>query len=83
VFHDRFGYGQVADVDGNKLTVDFEKASCRKVVDSIQTAARGWAGRGDPGCFCASPPRTGRVSAAPAARRMPSNRDPPRSAERN
>ncbi len=35
VFHDKFGYGHVAEVDGNKLTVDFEKAGQKKVVDSF------------------------------------------------
>ncbi len=35
VFHDKFGYGEVAQVDGNKLTVDFEKAGQKKVVDSF------------------------------------------------
>ncbi len=35
VFHQKFGYGQVAHVDGNKLTVDFEKAGQKKVVDTF------------------------------------------------
>jgi DNA helicase-2/ATP-dependent DNA helicase PcrA len=35
VFHDKFGYGAVADVDGNKLTVDFDKAGRKRVVDSF------------------------------------------------
>ena len=35
VFHDKFGYGQVAAVDGNKLTVDFDKAGQKRVVDSF------------------------------------------------
>ena len=37
VFHDKFGYGQVAEVDGNKLTVDFDKAGQKRVVDSFVT----------------------------------------------
>ena len=35
VFHQKFGYGHVAHVDGNKLTVDFEKAGQKKVVDTF------------------------------------------------
>ncbi len=35
IFHQKFGYGRVAQVDGNKLTVDFEKAGRKKVVDSF------------------------------------------------
>ena len=35
VFHEKFGYGAVVAVDGNKLTVDFEKAGEKKVVDSF------------------------------------------------
>jgi DNA helicase-2/ATP-dependent DNA helicase PcrA len=35
VFHQKFGYGRVADIDGNKLTVDFEKAGQKKVVDTF------------------------------------------------
>ncbi len=39
VFHDKFGYGQVVEVDGNKLTVDFDKAGRKRVVDSFLTSA--------------------------------------------
>ena len=35
VFHQKFGYGDVAAVDGNKLTVDFDKAGRKRVVDSF------------------------------------------------
>ena len=35
VFHQKFGYGRVAGVEGNKLTVDFDKAGERKVIDSF------------------------------------------------
>ena len=35
VFHLKFGYGQVAGVDGNKLTVRFDKAGEKKVIDSF------------------------------------------------
>ncbi|MES2602942.1 MAG: UvrD-helicase domain-containing protein [Pseudomonadota bacterium] len=39
VFHQKFGYGRVAKVDGNKLTIAFEKAGEKKVVDSFVTKA--------------------------------------------
>ena len=35
VFHQKFGYGRITQVDGNKLTVDFDKAGQKKVVDSF------------------------------------------------
>jgi DNA helicase-2/ATP-dependent DNA helicase PcrA len=35
VFHQKFGYGQVVKIDGNKLTILFEKAGEKKVVDSF------------------------------------------------
>jgi DNA helicase-2/ATP-dependent DNA helicase PcrA len=35
VFHVKFGYGSVRGVEGNKLTVDFEKAGEKKVIDSF------------------------------------------------
>jgi len=35
VFHQKFGYGRVAAVDGNKLEVAFDKAGTKKVVDSF------------------------------------------------
>jgi DNA helicase-2/ATP-dependent DNA helicase PcrA len=37
VFHDKFGYGAVVEIDGNKLTVDFEKAGRKKVLESFLT----------------------------------------------
>ena len=39
VFHQKFGYGHVAKVDGNKLTIAFEKAGEKKVVDSFVARA--------------------------------------------
>lgn len=33
VFHEKFGYGLVEDVEGNKLLVAFEKAGTKRVVD--------------------------------------------------
>ena len=38
VFHIKFGYGQIAAVDGNKLTVDFDKAGRKMVLDSFVQA---------------------------------------------
>jgi DNA helicase II / ATP-dependent DNA helicase PcrA len=35
VFHDKFGYGRISAVEGNKLTVEFEKAGTKHVVDSF------------------------------------------------
>jgi DNA helicase-2/ATP-dependent DNA helicase PcrA len=35
VFHQKFGYGLVTKIDGNKLTITFDKAGEKKVVDSF------------------------------------------------
>ena len=35
VFHDKFGYGKITAVEGNKLTITFEKAGEKHVVDSF------------------------------------------------
>ena len=35
VFHQKFGPGRVTGVDGNKLTIDFERAGRKRVVDSF------------------------------------------------
>ena len=35
VFHLKFGYGRVTAVEGNKLTVSFDKAGEKKVIDSF------------------------------------------------
>jgi len=35
IFHQKFGYGKIVSVDGNKLEVDFEKAGTKKVMDSF------------------------------------------------
>jgi DNA helicase-2/ATP-dependent DNA helicase PcrA len=37
VFHQKFGYGRVTGVEGNKLTVDFDKAGEKKVIDQFVT----------------------------------------------
>ena len=34
IFHQKFGYGRIETIDGNKLTVAFEKAGTKKVLDS-------------------------------------------------
>ena len=38
VFHLKFGPGSVAQVDGNKLTVDFDKAGRKMVLESFLQA---------------------------------------------
>ena len=35
VFHLKFGYGAISAIEGNKLTIDFEKAGRKKVLDSF------------------------------------------------
>ncbi len=35
VFHQKFGYGRVTHVDGNKLTIDFDKAGEKRVIDTF------------------------------------------------
>ena len=35
VFHQKFGNGNVVAVDGNKLTIQFDKAGEKRVVDSF------------------------------------------------
>ena len=35
VFHLKFGYGEVIQIEGNKLTIDFEKAGVKKVLESF------------------------------------------------
>jgi DNA helicase-2/ATP-dependent DNA helicase PcrA len=39
VFHQKFGYGRVLAIDGNKLDIEFEKAGPKKVLDSFIEAA--------------------------------------------
>jgi len=39
VFHQKFGNGNIAAIDGNKLTIDFDKAGQKKVLDGFVTAA--------------------------------------------
>lgn len=35
VFHEKFGYGTIGDIDGNKLEVEFEQAGSKRVLDSF------------------------------------------------
>lgn len=35
VFHQKFGYGTIATMEGNKFTIDFEKAGRKKVLESF------------------------------------------------
>ncbi len=39
VFHTKFGYGAVAEIEGNKLEIDFEQAGRKRVLDSFVTVA--------------------------------------------
>ncbi|WP_431309899.1 UvrD-helicase domain-containing protein [Algicella marina] len=38
VFHQKFGYGRITDIEGDKVTVDFEKAGTKRVVASYISA---------------------------------------------
>jgi DNA helicase-2/ATP-dependent DNA helicase PcrA len=39
IFHDKFGYGEVRRVEGNKLEIAFDKAGTKKVIDSFVVPA--------------------------------------------
>jgi len=39
VFHEKFGYGEVQTVEGNKLQIAFDKAGTKKVIDSFVAPA--------------------------------------------
>ncbi|HEX4272803.1 MAG TPA: UvrD-helicase domain-containing protein [Rhizomicrobium sp.] len=39
VFHQKFGYGKVSTVEGNKLTVNFDKAGEKRVIDQFVARA--------------------------------------------
>jgi DNA helicase II / ATP-dependent DNA helicase PcrA len=39
VFHQKFGYGTIAAIEGNKLEIDFETAGRKRVMDSFVTLA--------------------------------------------
>jgi len=38
VFHEKFGYGIIAEIEGNKLEIDFEQAARKRVLDTFVTA---------------------------------------------
>ncbi|MCO5084724.1 MAG: UvrD-helicase domain-containing protein [Rhizobiaceae bacterium] len=38
VFHQKFGNGNIAAIDGNKLTIDFDRAGQKKVLDGFVTS---------------------------------------------
>ena len=37
VFHQKFGYGAIAEIEGNKLEIDFDSAGRKRVMDSFVT----------------------------------------------
>ena len=39
VFHQKFGYGTIIGIEGDKLEIDFEKAGAKKVVARFITGA--------------------------------------------
>jgi len=39
VFHQKFGYGEIAEIEGNKLEIDFEQAGRKRVMDSFVSVA--------------------------------------------
>jgi DNA helicase II / ATP-dependent DNA helicase PcrA len=39
VFHTKFGYGHIAEIEGNKLEIDFETAGRKRVLDSFVSLA--------------------------------------------
>ena len=41
VFHQKFGYGAVTGIEGDKLEIAFDKAGIKKVVASYVTAPDG------------------------------------------
>ena len=47
VFHQKFGYGRITGIEGDKLTVAFEKAGEKKVIASYVTEAGDRDGAGD------------------------------------
>ena len=38
MFHAKFGYGTIAEIEGNKLEIDFEHAGRKRVLDSFVSA---------------------------------------------
>jgi len=47
VFHQKFGYGRITGIEGDKLSIAFEKAGEKKVVASYVTPAENQGGSED------------------------------------
>ena len=39
VFHQKFGYGKVEEIEGNKLEIEFEQAGRKRVMDTFVEVA--------------------------------------------
>lgn len=39
IFHEKFGYGLIQDIEGNKLEVEFDNSGAKRVLDSFVTIA--------------------------------------------
>ena len=39
VFHQKFGYGEIMEIEGDKLVIEFDKAGEKKVVAKFVTAS--------------------------------------------
>jgi DNA helicase-2/ATP-dependent DNA helicase PcrA len=39
IFHQKFGYGAIAEIEGNKLEIDFDQAGRKRVLDSFVSIA--------------------------------------------
>ena len=39
IFHDKFGYGTIINIDGHKLDIAFEKSGKKRVMDSFVSKA--------------------------------------------
>ncbi|HEX4693389.1 hypothetical protein [Sphingomonas sp.] len=37
MFHQKFGYGEIAEIESNKIEIDFETAGRKRVIDSFVT----------------------------------------------
>lgn len=40
VFHQKFGYGEIIEIEGNKLEIEFEQAGRKRVMDSFVSVGR-------------------------------------------
>ncbi|MEL6769266.1 MAG: 3'-5' exonuclease, partial [Pseudomonadota bacterium] len=68
VFHQKFGYGAITEIEGDKLTVAFEKAGTKKVVATYVTEAPPATGTSATGTPSSGPSDAGRSDAGtPAA----------------